>query len=516
MTSIKHDIFISYSSKDKEACEQVVQALESQGLKCWMAPRNIVPGDVYASAIIDAISSSKIFLILISEYSNESVQVQKEVDRAVNGQLKIMAFMLKKVELSKALNYYLCDSHWIDGTSNREQAFKLAIDAAKLHILGEGTRSNFGLPTSMQTRSRKKKFPLSLKIFTFIGMMGLLTAGILLLRPDWQFKIRHAFGGGLSMKIAPLPSNRYGTWSERLYKRAQYFAEKNIDWFPPVIDHKLNREELLKEKIEDLEYKINEIQAHLGFIFDDPVLQQQFEGQAWYQPLHTNRSVEEVNDEVGFRMSIQDNDNIDLINSVIEEKLHAEAVQNNEKKYGSEHVKVTALPFLDIPASKLDPERRSCEGLSFETSQMVVASLLRDHKIPARFFPQEIDVVPFPNSSPWFLEKQGPVNVYIFFNNERAENLIGIFHNTTTQGLHFASKLSERINFYLAENKMQGGWYTDIGSEHLLIKKDSKNLDIIVEIMMPRDENLMSEYHHLPLVISGALVDLLSAPIENL
>ena len=57
----RHAVFISYSSKDVVVAKQVLEYLESNGVSCWMAHRNITPGQHYASAILDAIKTSKVF-----------------------------------------------------------------------------------------------------------------------------------------------------------------------------------------------------------------------------------------------------------------------------------------------------------------------------------------------------------------------------------------------------------------------------------------------------------------------
>jgi hypothetical protein len=38
------DVFISYSSKDKPTADAVCATLEANGIRCWIAPRDVVPG----------------------------------------------------------------------------------------------------------------------------------------------------------------------------------------------------------------------------------------------------------------------------------------------------------------------------------------------------------------------------------------------------------------------------------------------------------------------------------------
>jgi hypothetical protein len=38
-----HDVFISYSSKDKTVADSVCAKLEQEKISCWIAPRDILP-----------------------------------------------------------------------------------------------------------------------------------------------------------------------------------------------------------------------------------------------------------------------------------------------------------------------------------------------------------------------------------------------------------------------------------------------------------------------------------------
>jgi hypothetical protein len=67
-----HDVFISYSSKDMAAGEAVCTALEGRGLRCWIAPRDIIPGIGWAKSIVRAIGQSRIMVLVFSENANAS------------------------------------------------------------------------------------------------------------------------------------------------------------------------------------------------------------------------------------------------------------------------------------------------------------------------------------------------------------------------------------------------------------------------------------------------------------
>jgi len=109
-----HDVFISYSHIDKSVADAVCSIMEKNGIRCWMAPRDITPGAPFAEAIIDGIKGSKVFVLVYSSNSNHSNQVIKEVDRAVHHGLAIIPLRLEDVPMSKQLEYYVSDVHWLD------------------------------------------------------------------------------------------------------------------------------------------------------------------------------------------------------------------------------------------------------------------------------------------------------------------------------------------------------------------------------------------------------------------
>jgi TIR domain len=53
------DVFISYAHLDGAVADRLRALLEENGLSCWIAPRDIVPGMTWADAIVEALQQSK-------------------------------------------------------------------------------------------------------------------------------------------------------------------------------------------------------------------------------------------------------------------------------------------------------------------------------------------------------------------------------------------------------------------------------------------------------------------------
>jgi acetyl-CoA decarbonylase/synthase, CODH/ACS complex subunit beta len=108
------EVFISYSSSDISVAEMICNELESQRIRCWMAPRDVHPGLEYGEVIVNAIGSCSIFLLVFSSYANSSPQVKREVDRAVSRDKKIVPMRIENILPTGAMEYYLSNTQWID------------------------------------------------------------------------------------------------------------------------------------------------------------------------------------------------------------------------------------------------------------------------------------------------------------------------------------------------------------------------------------------------------------------
>ena len=109
-----HDVFISYSHKDKSFADAICAKLEADGCRCWYAPRDIPPGMEWSSAITDAIQGAKAYILVFTDSSNVSSQVLREITLAASYELPIIPFKLTETAPSKGMEYYLSTVHWLD------------------------------------------------------------------------------------------------------------------------------------------------------------------------------------------------------------------------------------------------------------------------------------------------------------------------------------------------------------------------------------------------------------------
>ena len=109
-----HDVFICHSAKNKTTADAVCAALEAGGIRCWIAPRDVLPGIEWSEAIIEAIEQTKIMVLVFTAAANISPQIHREVERAVHRSVAILPLRMEDVQPGKALEYFIGNLHWLD------------------------------------------------------------------------------------------------------------------------------------------------------------------------------------------------------------------------------------------------------------------------------------------------------------------------------------------------------------------------------------------------------------------
>jgi hypothetical protein len=107
-----HDVFISYSTKNKVIADAVCAKLEEHRIRVWIAPRDVPSGENFANSIISAIDSCKVFVLIWSEHTSEHILT--EINHAFDQNIVIIPFRIQNIQPSKELVYYLGRTHWLD------------------------------------------------------------------------------------------------------------------------------------------------------------------------------------------------------------------------------------------------------------------------------------------------------------------------------------------------------------------------------------------------------------------
>src|SRR4030042_199606 len=112
-----HDVFISYSTKEKTVADAICAKLESQKIRCWIAPRDVPAGQPFAASLVKAIRASSVIVLILSQGSNQSTHVLREVGEAVDSGIPILPLRIEDVIPTEELHYYIMSIHWLDAMS---------------------------------------------------------------------------------------------------------------------------------------------------------------------------------------------------------------------------------------------------------------------------------------------------------------------------------------------------------------------------------------------------------------
>src|ERR1700682_6061017 len=91
-----HDVFLSHSRQDKLTAAEICNKLELEGISCWLAPRNIDAGAEWTEAILEAIESCRLMVLIFSEHTNNSRHVRIEVAHAFDHERIIIPFRIRE------------------------------------------------------------------------------------------------------------------------------------------------------------------------------------------------------------------------------------------------------------------------------------------------------------------------------------------------------------------------------------------------------------------------------------
>ena len=135
------EVFISYKSNDPQlgnndetVANELCAALEAAGISCWIAPRDIEPGVRYGRAIMEAINSCKVMVVVFSKHANTSEHIANEVDAIFSRKVDIIPFNIDGSQPGLELDYYLRRMQWINASGNYRQRINELIKALKLKL----------------------------------------------------------------------------------------------------------------------------------------------------------------------------------------------------------------------------------------------------------------------------------------------------------------------------------------------------------------------------------------------
>jgi formylglycine-generating enzyme required for sulfatase activity len=165
MPRVPRDAFISHASVDAQLALAICEGLEGRGLTCWIAPRDVGSEGTYGTEIIKGLRDCETFLIVLTQSSSASQQVEREAERASFYQKRIIPLAVGQSEPGERLEFY---------TAGRQRvACAATIDDTFLDRLTQVIRG--GAPAAGPARVRGAS-PLRAKRTALLAALALVAA----------------------------------------------------------------------------------------------------------------------------------------------------------------------------------------------------------------------------------------------------------------------------------------------------------------------------------------------------
>jgi hypothetical protein len=109
-----HDVFISYVPKDKGIAGAICEKLESAGVRCWIALRNVSPNEDWPNAIRKAIGLSRVVILVLPDNASAAIHLEREIAHAFYTGRTILPVRLTSAPPPSNFLFYLGEVSWFD------------------------------------------------------------------------------------------------------------------------------------------------------------------------------------------------------------------------------------------------------------------------------------------------------------------------------------------------------------------------------------------------------------------
>lgn len=128
-------VFISYSSKDNEYVTQLAEKLSENGISYWKAPDMIMGGSNYAKEIPKAITHCSVFMLVMSENSQQSMWVEKEIDTAICHKKIILPIRIDDSPLNDLFKFYLNNVQMLQTEIRDDKLMRIDVIVSRIKTL---------------------------------------------------------------------------------------------------------------------------------------------------------------------------------------------------------------------------------------------------------------------------------------------------------------------------------------------------------------------------------------------
>jgi hypothetical protein len=146
-----HDVFISHARKDKDIADAICEKLESEQVSCWMATRDISASEDRTEATRNAIGSSRVMVLVLSENANAAAHIEREIAHAFYMRRAIVPIRMANTLPRRDFLFYLGSVRWFNAFSPSTTHHLAALTAHVKSLVPDRAAAFDGMPRRAMT-----------------------------------------------------------------------------------------------------------------------------------------------------------------------------------------------------------------------------------------------------------------------------------------------------------------------------------------------------------------------------
>jgi TolB-like protein/Flp pilus assembly protein TadD len=181
------NVFISHSSKDQATADAICNHLESAGIKCWIAPRDIEVGSDWTKGIMRGLADCRVLVVVFTAHANDSEHVGREVAKAFSMHLAVIPLRIEAVNPGENLGYFLETVQWLDATTAPWQKHLGSLTERVKRLLADDDRCATATPEITPETKSQTIQSASWKRRRWMAGAGLVGAAVVIAAAAWVF-----------------------------------------------------------------------------------------------------------------------------------------------------------------------------------------------------------------------------------------------------------------------------------------------------------------------------------------
>jgi transcriptional regulator with XRE-family HTH domain len=151
------EVFIAYSSRDRDRVIEIANQLERVGVSCWLDREKIPGASNYGPEIVAAIKGCKVLLVCCSDASMRSKNIKQEIQLGWKYDRPYLPLLLEHVSYPEQVEYWLEGWQWVEALDSSVERWLPTLTAALVDAGVESAKAaygQFGIASTMTPKAQ--------------------------------------------------------------------------------------------------------------------------------------------------------------------------------------------------------------------------------------------------------------------------------------------------------------------------------------------------------------------------